>query len=245
MHILITGAAQGIGAAIARKLCSLENTLILVDLQTDKLKIFADEIRNSCREIVEFSGDLTDPLFIDSIQKYIETVTIDVLINNAAISHKLDSFEKLSLDDLDKAYKINLRAPFELIQSVIPGMKANGSGVILNIASRANIYGYYHMGIYSATKAAVTSLNGTVALEHPEIKSVTVIPGRTNTPMQANLRGVEVASQAQSPEYVADIISQVIDNTIEVKSGELIIIDFGKYTVVTELDRRDLHKNMH
>jgi short-subunit dehydrogenase len=245
MHILITGAAQGIGAAIAKQLCSLENTLILVDLQEDKLKVFAYEIRDNCKEVVEFSGNLTDPLFIDTIQKYIESNHIDILINNAGISHKLDSFENLSLDDLDTAYKVNLRAPFELIQSVIPGMKAKGSGTILNVASRANIYGYYHMAIYSATKAALTSLNGTIALENPEIRSITIIPGRTNTPMQANLRGSDVANQAQSPEYVAEVISQVIDGSIDVKSGELVIIDFGKHTVVTELDRRDLHKNMH
>ncbi len=245
MHILITGAAQGIGAAIARKLCSLENTLVLVDLQTEKLKVFSDEIRSSCKEIVEFAGDLTDPLFIDSIQRFMETTYIDVLINNAAITHKLNSFEKLNLDDLDRAYKVNVRSPFELIQSAIPGMKLRGKGVILNVASRANIYGYYHMAIYAATKAAVTSLNGTIALENPEIKSITIIPGRTNTQMQATLRGAEEASKAQSPEFVGKIIAQVVSGEIDVKNGGIIIIDFGEYSIETELDKIDLHKNMH
>jgi short-subunit dehydrogenase len=245
MNILITGAAQGIGAAMARKFSVDSNTLILVDLQADKLSELGNELKPKCANVVEFSGDLTDASFIDTLQNYILSNPIDVLINNAAISHKLDAFDKLGVNDLDKAYKINVRAPFELIQSSISGMRAKGAGVILNIASRANIYGYYHMGIYSATKAAVTSLNGTVALENPEIKSITIIPGRTNTPMQANLRGSDEASKAQSPDYVADIISQVVDGKIDVKSGELVIIDFNNYTVVTELDRRDLHKNMH
>lgn len=245
MNILITGAAQGIGAATAKSLTSLENTLILVDLQADKLSDFANELRPACREIIEFAGDLGDPVFLEKLTTYISDGSIEVIVNNAAIAPKLDRFENLSANKLDIAYKINIRAPFEIIQSAIPFMRQNSKGMILNFASRANIYGYATMGIYAATKAAITSFSGTVALENPEIKSITIIPGRTNTEMQASLRGIEESANSQSPEYVASIVTEVIKGNIEVNSGDSVIIDFGKYKVVSELDKSDLHKNMH
>jgi len=173
------------------------------------------------------------------------TESIDVLINNAGISNKLNLFEALTVDELDLSYKINVRAPFLLIQNALRVMKSKTSSMIINVASRANIYGYYRMAAYSASKAAVTALAGTVALENPNIKALTLIPGRTNTPMQANLRGTDEAMKAQSPDYVAEILSKLISGEIQTESGNSVIVDFGAYKIVTELDRNDLHKNMH
>lgn len=245
MNILITGAAQGIGAAIAKALANSLNTLILVDLNEEKLNASVSELKSLCKDVVSFTGDLSNQEFIQSLRTYISDANIDVLVNNAGVVHKLDSFEKLSVTDLDLAYKVNVRAPFELIQAVLPSMQVRSSGMILNIASRANVYGYSNMGVYASSKAALTSFSGTVAIENPHLKAITIVPGRTNTQMQATLRGALEASKAQSPEFVGKTIAQVITGDIAVNNGGIVIIDFGEYSIETELDKIDLHKNMH
>lgn len=244
MRILITGAAQGIGAAIATHLARPENWLVLVDLQEDKLRQFANTISGKCKHITGFVGDLTDPTFMKTVQDFVAVNPIDVLINDAAIAPKLAVFSDQSVDLFDKAYHLNIRVPFQLIQAVLPGMQVNG-GMILNVASRANIYGYKSMAIYAATKAAITSLTGTVALDYLQVKAITIIPGRTNTPMQAGLRGESEASKYQSADYVGETISKVIYGEIPTESGNHVLIDDQQYKVLTELDIADLHRNMH
>lgn len=245
MNILITGAAQGIGEAIATNLATMDNSLILVDLQAVKLADTANKLRSKAFEIKEFAGDLTEEAFLNQIKAYLDEHPIDVLVNNAGVVHQLKAFTELSLNDLDLAYKVNVRAPFSLLQAALSGMEVRGSGMILNVASRANIYGYYHMAIYAATKAAITSLAGTVALDYPMLKAITIIPGRTNTPMQASIRGQEEANKAQSADFVGATIAKVITGEIPTQSGNHVLIDFGEYKVMTELDKSDLHRNMH
>jgi len=244
MTILITGAAQGIGASMAKLLATPANVLILTDLQSDKLNEFIQSLPPT-KKVIAVGGDITQDSVIQQLGEVMVTESIDVLINNAGISNKLNLFEALTVDELDLSYKINVRAPFLLIQNALRVMKSKTSSMIINVASRANIYGYYRMAAYSASKAAVTALAGTVALENPNIKALTLIPGRTNTPMQANLRGTDEAMKAQSPDYVAEILSKLISGEIQTESGNSVIVDFGAYKIVTELDRNDLHKNMH
>ncbi len=244
MTILITGAAQGIGASMAKLLATPANVLILTDLQSDKLNEFIQSLPPT-KKVIAVGGDITQDSVIQQLGEVMVTESIDVLINNAGISNKLNLFEALTVDELDLSYKINVRAPFLLIQSALRVMKSKTSSMIINVASRANIYGYYRMAAYSASKAAVTALAGTVALENPNIKAITLIPGRTNTPMQANLRGTDEAMKAQSPDYVAEVLSKLISGEIQTESGNSVIVDFGAYKIVTELDRNDLHKNMH
>lgn len=245
MNIVITGAAQGIGAAIATQLATANNSLFLIDLQADKLNEFAATLRDKCPHVVAAAGDLTDSQFLDRLRAYFATQTINVLINNAGVVHKLKPITELSDAELDLAYNVNIKAPFKLIQMILPNMQARGGAQILNVASRANIYGYVNMAAYAMSKAAITSLAGTVALENKQIKAVTIIPGRTNTAMQASIRGTEEATKSQSPEYVGSIVAKVISGEIEVESGNHVLIDFGEYRVMHELDKADLWRNMH
>jgi short-subunit dehydrogenase len=243
MNILITGAAQGIGAAIATNLANISNTLILIDLQEDKLQEFSKSIETKCKEIKLLSGDLTDLNFINEIDTFIKNNQIDVLVNNAGIAHKLSELKDLSNNELELALKLNVQAPFYLMQSFLRNITQTGSQII-NVASRANIYGYTKMGIYAASKSALTSLTGTVALENPNVKAVTIIPGRTNTPLQKMLRGEDEASKTQTPEYVGEIIAKVINGEIKTNSGDFVLIDFSEHKVSSELEKADLYNQM-
>lgn len=241
MRILITGAAQGIGAAIASSLTNHE--LVLVDLQPEKLAALSNELRTQGAKVTELVGNLTDSNFLKELCEFMASNPIDVLINNAGVVHDLKNLTELEVADLDLAYAVNIKAPFVLAQAAVKTMKPGG--LILNTASRANVYGYSQMAAYAASKAAITSISGTVALENPNLKSITIIPGRTNTPMQARIRGREEAEKSQSPEFVGQTIAQIINGQIETKTGQLVLIDYGKYKVMDELDKSDLHSHMH
>lgn len=244
MNILITGAAQGIGAAIATNLALSTNKLFLVDLQKEKLDTFVQTLSSKC-EVVQLVGDLTQKDFLNILGNQIKENNIEVIINNAGFAPTLKAFQDLSDEEFEFSFKINVHAPFKLIQAAIAVMNVNGKGMILNVASRSNIYGYKNMAVYAATKSAISSFTGTVALENPNIKAITIIPGRTNTQMQSNLRGVEEAQKSQDPALVGSVIAQVVSGEIPTNSGEFVIIDFGNYKVMPELDKADLHSHMH
>ncbi|MBL8015049.1 MAG: SDR family oxidoreductase [Candidatus Doudnabacteria bacterium] len=249
MHILITGAAQGIGAAIAAEVAKRGHTLTLVDVKGDVLTATAEKLRQQGAMVTVLIGDLTSADFISQLDAHLAQSPdkLDVLINNAAVAHPLRPFQDIPEEDLDQGLAVNVKAPFKLAQIGIKYMLPQGGGTIINVASRSNIYGYIHMAVYAATKAAITSFTGTIALENKTtgIRAFTIIPGRTNTQMQAQLRGQAEASAAQPPEYVGEIVSKLIDNEIPgIESGDSLLVSFGEYRVMKELDKGDLHKKM-
>lgn len=249
MHILITGAAQGIGAAIAHQLAQKGHMLTLIDIKADVLEQTAQNLRSMGAEVKTLIGDLTDDNFMATLDTHLAQSTdkLDVVVNNAAIAHQLKEFDQLTDEEFDKSFAINVKAPFRLCKLGVKYMRPQGAGTIINIASRSNIYGYLHMGIYAATKAAITSFTGTLALENQDkgINAYTIIPGRTNTQMQASIRGQAEAQAAQPPEYVGEIVSKLIHNEIaDIASGDSLLVSFGEYRVMKELDKADLHKKM-
>jgi short-subunit dehydrogenase len=249
MHILITGAAQGIGAAMAKQLATSGHVLTLVDMNESKLTETADALRTSEAKINTFVGDLTKADTIAALDSRLAQAEdkLDVLVNNAGVAHQLKRFEELSDSEFDLNFAVNVKAPFDLAKLALKYMIPQGGGVIINVASRANVYGYMYMGVYAATKAAITSFTGTIALENKDkgIRAYTVIPGRTNTPMQVNLRGEQEAQSSQSPEYVGQIVAELVHGKIQIESGDSILVSFGEYKVLPELDRSELHKKMN
>jgi NAD(P)-dependent dehydrogenase (short-subunit alcohol dehydrogenase family) len=209
MRILITGAAQGIGLAIANIL-SPNHELYLFDLKDVPLQ--GDNVHT-------FKVDLTNP---EEIAHAIESLEIDCLINNAGIAHEMKPVEELSVKDFDLTFDVNLRAPFLLTKYLIGGMKERGEGLILNIASSANIFGYKNHSLYAASKAALISFTESVAkeVEGTSIRAVSILPSRTNTPMNTALRGNQEAENSQPAEYVADVIRQIVEGELQVSNGD-------------------------
>lgn len=245
MKVLITGAASGIGQELAKFLAESADgvELVLVDLMAEKLNEVVTELKKQVK-VTSFVGNLADAAFLVELCDYLKSANLDVLVNNAAVAHELKDFSDLSDAEFDLAMSVNVAAPFKLTKAALPSMQKRKSGQIFNLASRANIYGYPKMGIYAATKAALTSFSQTIALEHPELKSVIVLPGRTNTTMQLNLRGKDVAENSQTPEFVAEVIGKSILGEYYVNNGDILLIDNSKWAVVTELFRADLHRNV-
>ncbi|MDI3287804.1 SDR family oxidoreductase [Polyangium sp. 15x6] len=130
--------------------------------------------------------DLRDLGAIDAHVKRVATLEgrIDILVNNAGVTH-LGNLVDTSLEAIDDVLTVNLKAPFLLMQSVIPFMLQNGGGAIVNNASDQAFIGKRDSAIYGASKAAIAQLTKSAALDWGPrgIRVNCVAPGSTDTPM--------------------------------------------------------------
>lgn len=183
---LITGGSRGIGKALAYALAADGYDLSLVARSTNSLESVAKDITDMHGvQVVSIACDLSEPSDIPSI---IEKTTntfgkIDILVNNAGVGGKgtLD----VSVDKFDELYSVNLRAPFILMKHTVPVMLDQGSGMIVNISSRAGKVGFEEWGAYGAGKFGLVGLTDSVYRELAKkgIKVTTICPGWTDTDM--------------------------------------------------------------
>ncbi len=171
MNILVTGATRGIGKAIAQ---NLEGRIFAVGRNKELLKSYSDY----------FVCDLADENQLENLGKYIERNNIEVLINNAG-EYIYSPIEATEYKELEHIIKVNLEAPLYLISKVVPNMKKNKWGRIVNIGSISGVMGEACAGLYSASKSGLIGGTKALALELAEygITVNTINPGWVDTEM--------------------------------------------------------------
>lgn len=162
---IVTGHKSGIGAATYSLLTRLGVTVVGFDLPEQDLSK-SDKIEGYVHTVIQSYGD------------------IDILINNAGITLNGTILETTS-DDIDRVLAVNFKAPFLLMQAVIPSMLKRGKGAIVNNASDQALIGKKAAAIYGASKAAIAQLTKSAALDWGphNIRINCVAPGSTDTPM--------------------------------------------------------------
>ena len=164
---LITGAAVGIGRAVALKLAECGAKLILVDVDIEKLECVKKEIQNYTNDVLVFECDITDEEKVSYVTEEAlkQFGKIDILINNAAVWRMCKPFTEITTDEWMKFLNINIMSVVHFTKSVLPQMNENRYGRIVNVASVAGVYGNANMTTYSATKGAVISFSKALAKE--------------------------------------------------------------------------------
>jgi NAD(P)-dependent dehydrogenase (short-subunit alcohol dehydrogenase family) len=163
---VVTGAARGIGKAIALRFRQEGAKLALVDTLADTLEKTIEYIRDDGGEAIGFQADVTKRTEIDKFvsQPILKFAKIDILVNNAGIGGSkgcLDTTEK----DWDRMVNINLKSVFLVCQRVIPEMIKKGGGKIINIASMYGVLGSPHAPAYCASKAGIINLSRQLAVD--------------------------------------------------------------------------------
>jgi 3-oxoacyl-[acyl-carrier protein] reductase len=161
---VVTGAATGIGEAIAKRLADAGAKVCIVDVDGAEAAAAADRIGYGS---VSLALDITD---VDTVKRSIDALVtehkaIDILVNNAGLAGKAAPIWEQTDADWHKVMAVNLHGPFYLCRAVIPHMRSRGYGRIVNLASVAGKEGNPNMTAYSASKAALIGLTKSIAKE--------------------------------------------------------------------------------
>ncbi len=182
--VLISGAANGIGRAVARRMAEEGAVLWLDDIAAQPLSALVDELRERGTTVDGLVGDAADSAFVDRwVAEAVERHgRVDVLYNNVGISRS-GLIGDLSDDAWRFQQRLTLDTAFFATRAVLGPMVARGSGSIVSMSSGAGVGGQYGLGGYAAAKAGVINLMETVALEYGPhgIRANSVTPGPTAT----------------------------------------------------------------
>lgn len=200
---IITGAARGIGRAVARRFAEEGARVYAADILVDELNQVVAELQGSGYQAQAVPVDLRDAA---SVMSLAETVLqaesrVDVLANVAGVI-MLKDIEQTSVDDWDFILDINLRGPFLLTKAVVPAMKAQSGGSIMTVSSRAGVVGEARELAYCASKFGVEGLSRALAkdLAPFNIAVNTITPGvPTHTAMSETTYDAETRKIWKDP----------------------------------------------
>jgi NAD(P)-dependent dehydrogenase (short-subunit alcohol dehydrogenase family) len=192
----VTGAAGGIGAAIACALAKAGAKVVLGDIQGDKGQEVARQINANGGHAVFVQHDTTDEAaWIKFIDTAIDTFGgLDILVNNAAIEQAC-FFENIEVDDIEKLMKVNVTGVLighkHAVRAMKPGGRAGKGGSIINLSSVAGLIGTPGLGVYSASKGAIRLITKAAAVEFGRlgygIRVNSIHPGLVETDMGTKL----------------------------------------------------------
>lgn len=180
---IITGSAQGMGAATAEAFIAEGAKVVLGDVLDDKGTALAEKLgENAHFEHLDVREEADWKRVVDAaVSKFGK---LDILVNNAAILH-FTGIDNLKRDDLQRVLDINVVGTILGVQAATPEMRKNGKGVIVNISSVDGLKGCNGLPAYTASKWAVRGITKSMALEYGPagIRVVSVHPGGVNTQM--------------------------------------------------------------
>jgi len=181
---IITGAAGGIGSATARLFAQNGAVLVLTDIRNKELQELSKAMKDSGIETMTIEHDIRDP---ESWKSLVEKVRkkygrIDILVNNAGVIQP-GATEEISLDEVHHQVSVNFLGTMNGCRAVLPAMKEQGSGKIINIASLGGIVPMPGEAVYSATKYAIRgySLSLHAELRNSPVGIAVVCPDSVDT----------------------------------------------------------------
>ncbi len=181
---VISGAGSGIGRAIAGKFAANGALVHLLDINIDKAAEATADIEAAGGKAQAHQCDVTKQADVISLMRQIQAETpIDILVNNAGVGF-VGKLEQTPEADFDRLFRVNVKGVYNCMYAGLPHLKANGGGVILNMASVVSSVGIPDRFAYSMTKGAVLTMTYSVALDyiHDGIRCNCISPARVHTP---------------------------------------------------------------
>ncbi len=233
---VVTGAAGGIGMAVARRLAHDGYAVACLDLKPDIEERAAAGIDGA----IGIHADITDEEQVAAAALRVhDTLGDPQLVVNAAGYFATHRIIELALAEWERFMAVNVRGPFLICRAFLPAMIGNGDGCIVNIASTAALRGARDRAAYCASKGALLQLSRSLAHEHgPDgVRVVTVCPGLIDTEMAdwirhdeaalAGFRSRVPAGRIGQPEEVADAVAFLASPAASYTHGTTFVVDGG------------------
>ena len=237
---LVTGAAQGIGKAIALLLARNGADMVVSDINLEKAEETAKEIRAIGPKAMAVKVDVANLSDVERMVTGIleKLAKIDILVNNAGITRdKL--ILRMTEEDWDAVLGVNLKGTFNCTKAVVRHMVKQRSGKIVNIASLVGQMGNAGQANYSASKAGVIGLTKTIAREYAQrgINVNAIAPGYIETPMtealpekaKEELKKLIPMERLGKPEDVAEAVLFLISEESSYITGQVLNVNGGIY----------------
>ena len=216
--LIITGASSGIGEATAKKLSQDGAKVVLMARSEDKLKTLKQDIENNKGEALVVSGDVTkSDDFKNAVQQTVDKFgKVDGLINNAGLM-PLSFVEKLKTDEWEQMVDVNIKGVLNGVAAVLPELKKNKGGDIINISSMA-AHRYFPGGaVYCATKSAVKMFSEGLRQElSPKygINVTSIEPGAVDTNLTSTITDEDIKEKMKEMQKMTTLESEDIANAI-------------------------------
>jgi NAD(P)-dependent dehydrogenase (short-subunit alcohol dehydrogenase family) len=234
---VVTGAASGIGAAIAARLVNDGLSVTAIDIASHGPPEPPEGAMTTVR------ADVASP---DDVQRAISGILdaagrIDVLVNNAGISGSPAATicHETPIDEWDRIFAVNARGPFLCTRAVLPAMLRQASGHVINIASVAGLIAFPGRCAYTAAKGAVVQFTKSLAVDYARqgVRANAVCPGFVQTPMtqwrldRPDLRAAVEAripmGRVAQPDEIADAVSLLASDRLRYLTGHMLTVDGG------------------
>ena len=195
---VVTGGGTGIGQGAAVALAAEGAKVMVLGRRPEPLNDTVAQIQRAGGEALACPADLTDAVQIEKAVQVLKSRwgRADVLVNNAGSSMR-KPFMKVTMDELDELYRVDLRSVYAVTQALVPMLKEDGGGSIINISSILGVLGSAQSTAYCAMKGGVVLLSKAMAAElGPEIRVNCVCPSHIVTPMlQAEIDRLEASGK--------------------------------------------------
>lgn len=244
--VIVTGGAQGVGAAIVGLLARQGSTVAVFDRAAVETAALSQSLGNQGWRVQAEVVDVSDPQEVAEAVARLQRQwgTVDVLVNNAGIEDPIDrSTSEISYDSWQRIIATNLTGPFLLMKQVLPLMVRQGRGCIVNVASVKALLPLPGSAAYNAAKTGLIALTRSAALEYASdsIRINAVCPGAvegtvmtqsylahtTHPEPQRALNALHAMNRVASPNEIAAVVAFLVSSAASFVTGAIVPVDGG------------------
>ncbi len=242
---VVTGAASGFGAGIARRFAAEGAKVVLADLNDSAGEAIAAEIADAGGATTYVHADVTDSSQVKAMigAAVASFGRLDILVNNAGTSHLRKSMIEVSEEDFDRTYAVNVKSIYLAAIEAVPLFRAQGSGCIVNISSTAGLSPRAGLTWYNGSKGAVNTITKSMAVElaPDKIRVNAICPVAGDTPLLATFMGKPDTPENRAPflatiplgrlstpEDIANAALYLASDEASMLTGVLLEVDGGR-----------------
>jgi len=224
---IVTGGGTGIGKGVALSLARQQVRVVVCGRRQDRLEKTIDAIRQQGGEAIAIRADVSQA---DDVQRLVDATLdgygcVDIVVNSAGVVDESAALHELNLADWDRVMATNLRGVMLVMRTVLPIMRDQRSGHIINISSESGLEYYTGDAVYGTSKHALNALSEYAQRENQDygIRVNTICPGMVVTEMTENSIGLN-HDKCLYPEDIADLVTWLLTRRQNIKIGTPILI---------------------